>query len=169
MKGENVGDNLYPCEKVDMRFFETAPFLFPTEIDLDCSPDKLFDIFEEAESWTVWATPITHVEWTSPKPFGVGTTRTVSLSNGVGEEEFIAWERGKRMAFRFNRSSTKNMNAFGEDYVVTDLGSGRCRLRWTVGMDLKGINRFLLPLAKPLLHGQFKKFLKKLQAYVKTR
>ena len=34
------------------------------------------------------------MEWTSPKPFGLGTTRTVTMSGDLaGYEEFIAWER----------------------------------------------------------------------------
>jgi len=155
------------CKEVDMSFFDTAPFLFANEVELDCTPDRLFDIFEDDHSWTVWAGPIEKVEWTSPKPFGVGTTRTVTMKGDqVGDEIFIAWERGKRMAFRFTKANIKNVLAFGEDYIITDLGNGRCRFKWIVAMELGGINKFLLKVFGPLLSMQFRGFLKKLQKYV---
>ena len=159
--------DMIQCKEVDMSFFETAPFVFANEVELDCTPDRLFDIFEDDHAWTVWATPIQNVEWTSPKPFGVGTTRTVTMSgNQIGDEIFIAWDRGKRMAFRFTQTTTKNLLAFGEDYIVTDLGNGRCHFKWVVAMELGGINKFFLKVFGPLLNLQFGGFLKKLRKYV---
>ena len=44
------------------------------------------------ESWPYWAVGIKKVEWTSPKPFRVGTTRTVTFADGTEVyERFIAW------------------------------------------------------------------------------
>lgn len=82
----------------------------------------------DADAWTQWL-PITKVTWTSPKPFGVGTTRTVEVGAQVIEEAFFAWEEGRRMAFRFERS-TLPVAAAVEDYRVVDAPGG-CELRWT--------------------------------------
>ena len=40
-----------------------------------------------------------------------------------GYEEFIAWDRGDHMAFKFVRSNKDKMQAFGTDYKVEDLGN----------------------------------------------
>jgi uncharacterized protein YndB with AHSA1/START domain len=157
---------MYDCKPVDMSFLETAPYRLKSVVEIAASPERIFDAFEDPNSWTVWAIPITNVEWTSPKPFGIGTTRTVTMvGNMVGEEEFIAWDRGKRMAFRFNRSSTNTMPAFAEDYVVEELDPGRCRVTWTMAMEPGGASRVTMPLTAPLLRmglqymlGRFKKY-----------
>ena len=53
---------------------------------------------------------IDRVDWTSPRPFGVGTTRTVTFQGGGMEvyETFIAWDPGKHMAFTFDQSIGKS-------------------------------------------------------------
>lgn len=79
-------------------------------------------------AWTEWL-PITKVTWTSPTPYGVGTTRTVEIGPQVIEETFFAWEEGRRMAFRFERS-TLPVSAAVEDYRVVDAPGG-CELHWT--------------------------------------
>lgn len=81
----------------------------------------------DGDAWTEWL-PITKVTWTSPKPFGVGTTRTVEVGAAKIEEEFFAWEEGKRMAFRF-AASTLPVSAAIEDYQVVETVTG-CELRW---------------------------------------
>lgn len=81
----------------------------------------------DAKAWTEWL-PITKVTWTSPEPFGVGTTRTVELAGHVVEETFFAWEDGRRMAFRFERT-TLPVSAAVEDYRVVPKGNG-CELHW---------------------------------------
>ena len=82
----------FEMQKVDLSYFETAPYLFRSTVTIRCTPQQLFAGFEDADSWPAWAMPITNVEWTSPKPFGVGTTRSVTmLGNLIGHEEFLLW------------------------------------------------------------------------------
>jgi len=89
-------------------------------------------VLADAESWPHWARVITKVTWTSPEPRGVGTTRTVDMHGGiVGDEEYLVWEPFTRMAFRFNKCSTKAVAAFAEDYRV-ELIPGGCRMTWTL-------------------------------------
>ena len=118
--------------------FAAASKRYSTTVDLDCTPDQLFDVFEDADAWPQWVPPIQHVEWTSPMPPRVGTTRTVQMAGGVEiTERFTAWERGRHMQFVFQTFSRPGLDGFGEDYRVTDLGNGRCRLRWTMAMEME--------------------------------
>ena len=109
-------------------------------------------MFEDAESWPQWATPIQKVEWTSPKPYQVGTTRSVHMMGGlVGHEVFVAWERGERMAFTFVGASMDATEKFLEDYRVTDLGDGTCRVQWYMAMEVRGFSRYMMFLTRPLM------------------
>ena len=156
---------MYSCTPVGVEFFETAPHVFKAEEVIKASPEKIFELFEDAHSWTVWAMPIQNVEWTSPKPYGLGTTRTVSMMGGLdGYEEFIAWEPGRRMAFCFVGASQNMIESFAEDYQVTDLGDGTVKVNWTMAMAPKGAAKVSMALFKPLMgwglrymFGKFKK------------
>lgn len=86
----------------------------------------------DAEAWTEWL-PITQVDWTSQKPFGVGTTRTVEIGSDIVEETFFAWDDGQRMAFSFDRSTLPIKCAI-EDYRIVDNAAG-CELQWSFRMD----------------------------------
>ncbi len=126
----------FPCEKVGLDFFETAPIVHKTRREVAATPAEVFAAFLDADAWVAWAPPITDVEWTSGFPIEVGSTRTVRMWGGlVGYEEFIAYEEGLRMAFRFNEASKKGVEAFAEDYQVTELGSGRCLVEWSMAVD----------------------------------
>ncbi len=160
---------MYPCRKVGLAFFDEAPFRFEASVEVEAPPERVFDIFEDARSWPAWVPLIKRVEWTSPKPFGVGTTRTVTMVGGlVADEEFIAWEPGKRMAFYFRATSQKNLVAFAEDYRVTDLGNGRSRIAWRVAMEVSGLNRLAMPLTGPLVGLGLKWMLGRLRRYARA-
>ena len=118
----------YPCERVGLDFVDSARYRFVSTVDLASTPEQLFEVLAEADSWSRWATAIADVTWTSPQPYGVGTTRTVTMRGGaVNDAEFVAWERFSHMAFRLNQSTTKGLAAFVEDYQVQDTPGG-CRL-----------------------------------------
>lgn len=91
-------------------------------------PEMVWKALLDPVAWTEWL-PITKVTWTSPEPFGVGTTRTVEVGDQIIEETFFAWEEGRRMAFRFE-ASTLPVNAAVEDYRVVPVDGG-CEMRWT--------------------------------------
>ena len=115
----------YQCEPVGVDFIDSAPFRFVSKVDLAIKPEQLFEVFSDETSWPRWATLITNVEWTSPKPYGVGTTRTVTMRGHiVGDEEFIGWEPFSYMAFRFNTSTSNMLSAFAEGYTVEETADG---------------------------------------------
>ncbi|BAV42090.1 SRPBCC family protein [Mycobacterium ulcerans] len=164
---------MFPCERVDLSFVDPdsgqAPFLYRNSVDLAITPEQLFEVLSDAESWPSWAPVITKVTWTSPPPFRVGTTRTVEMRGGlVGNEEFIAWEPFSHMAFRFNECSTQAVAAFAEDYRVEVIPGG-CRLTWTMAQKPAGPARLGMMLFGPLLKLGLRRFLRKLRSYTDAR
>lgn len=164
--GEQDAPPPVECERVGMDFFVTAPCRVVVSELVRATPERIFEVFCDADAWTRWAFPITAVEWTSPFPLGVGSTRTVHMRGGmVGWEEFIAWEPGRRMAFRFNQTVAGGPVAFAEDYVVAPAGEGTSRVQWTMAMSLTGIAGRLTPVtrvgmrrANSHMLGRFKRF-----------
>jgi len=161
----------YDCEKVDLGFFETAPTLHRASVEIDATPDEVFEVLLDGPAWTEWAFPITGVDWTSGFPIEVGSTRTVHMRGGmVGYEEFIAYEHGRRMAFRFNEASKDNLKAFAEDYQVTDLGGGRSRVEWIMAMDSGGESTGLrAKVMDPVMSFGVGRMLKKFGRLVESR
>lgn len=142
----------FACDKVGVEFFDTAPTIHRARTEVAASPERVFALLLDADAWVAWAFPITGVEWTSGFPLEVGSTRNVHMRGGlVGYEEFIAYEHGVRMAFRFNEASKKNIRAFAEDYQVTDLGGGRCVVEWTMAMDTGRTPGFMDKVTSPVM------------------
>lgn len=148
-----MSNERYETAKVGLDYFHNAPYLFRSSVNIRCTPQQLFASFEDADAWPAWAMPITHVEWTSPQPFGVGTTRNVTmLGNLIGYEEFLLWQPCTEMAFRFNQVNRKDvLVSFGEHYLVTDLGNGTVDLVWTVGMEPAGPGAWFMKISRPLV------------------
>jgi carbon monoxide dehydrogenase subunit G len=160
---------MYPCERVDVGFTENAPFRFRNSVDLAITPEQLFEVLADAESWPRWASVITKVTWTSPEPRGVGTTRIVEMRGGiVGAEEFLAWEPFTHMAFRFNECSTRAVAAFAEEYRV-DVIPGGCRLTWTMAQKPAGPAKLAMFFVGPVLNLTLRRFLRNLRSYTDSR
>ncbi len=160
----------------DLPYFETPPFgldyfddppvKYVSEVELDVTPAQLFEIFEDEKSWPVWAKGIAKVDWTSPRPFQVGTTRTVTFIGGMEVYElFTAWERGREMAFCFTGTSQEVWKQFGEHYLVDDLGNGRCKLRWTVAYEPTGTFAKLHGIIRPIMSQAFSMYMRRLKKY----
>lgn len=162
-----MSNTRHECKKVDLDIFNDAKYLIVSEEYLPCSPETLFRCFKDADAWPEWVNVINEVEWTSPQPFGVGTTRTVHMPAGmIAYEEFIAWDEPRHMAFRFNQFNRKFLNAFAEDYKVTDLGDNRCHLVWTVAMEQIGVAGLFAPLTKSVVAWQLQGILQELRRYI---
>mgnify|MGYP000960376756 CR=1 FL=1 len=76
---------------------------------------------------------------------------------------------GKRMAFTFLGCSKDATRSFLEDYRVTDLGNGSCRVEWYMAMEVNGLSRRLMPFTRPAIRLankiMFRKFRKYTEAY----
>ncbi len=157
----------YRCEPIKLDYFTQAPFAFVTKTTVNATPEEIWPILEDAKSWSTWASVIQKVTWTSPKPFGLGTTRTVEMSGGmVGDETFIGWEPNKRMSFCFTSASIKGVNRFGEDWQLLPQANGQTLVQWTMALDVALINRIFLMAFKPVMKLFLQRLLNSFQKYV---
>ena len=69
------------------------------------------------ESIAAWGATLKSVTWTSPRPFGVGTTREVATPVGLRmRERYFLWEEGRRHAFAAYESTAQLLNRFAEEH-----------------------------------------------------
>ena len=156
----------FRCRPVGLDFIQGAAYRFENVVDLDAAPEAVFDIFADGESWPRWFEGIKRVVWTSPEPKGVGTTRTVTLTTMTVYEHFLAWERGRRFAFRFVGSSLPLCRAGVEDYRLEDLGSGRTRVHYGVYLEPTLVVRLAGPIARAQFASMFRGAAEGLKNYV---
>lgn len=152
--------------EVDAGYATTGPNQTTLRQAIPGSADALFRCLEDGPAWKRWLG--IEVHWTSPRPFGVGTTRTVKARGNTIEEYFTAWEPGRRMAFRFERT-TLPMAAFAEDYVIEATGDNTCELAWSHAYDWGGpLESLFAPLFGKVFVGQGRRALRKLAKLIET-
>ena len=162
-------DSTHSCRRIELAEFEALPVVLRSSIEMSVTPAQLFQSLEGVDDWLAWVPVLNRVTWTSPQPFQIGTTRTVEMIGGiVGGEEFLAWESGRRMAFRFNEASMKKLAALGEDYLIEETTSG-CRLHWVMVIDYQGSLGLLLRSMTPLLRWNQRRYLKGLKSLLEAR
>ncbi len=146
-----MAEPMHDCEPLTLAEFSSAPVYLVNEAKTTATPDEVFRSLKDPQSWSRWAPAITNVTWTSPEPFGVGTTRTVEMIQGmVGEEVFVAWEDARRMAFIFTRANMP-ARAFGEEWTVEPLPGGGSRVRWAMAMVPEGSSNAIMKVFGPIL------------------
>lgn len=156
----------FPCVPLAVDDHPSMPERHVTVVELPCSAEALFDVMEDEHSWPKWAPGIGRVDWTSPKPYGVGTTRTVTFWGGTEVYEvFTSWVRGSEMSFTFTGTSELIWESFGERYQVESLGPDTCRLTWTVSYRPTGGFGKAHPLLRPVMAMNFKLYMWLLKRY----
>ncbi len=152
---------------VRRRWFRSAPV---EEAFLDEAPFRISETFAVARSaeqvWAdltaehtlSWCRLISAVTWTSPRPFGVGTTRRVQTIGGAAvlKERYFRWEEGHRKSFYLFESSLPLFRAFAEDYLVESTGEGSCRFTWTIAVEPRPFARPGDPVNRLLLSTLFR-------------
>jgi hypothetical protein len=137
---------MYPLEPAGEDLLRRAQAHSVAEREYPIAAERLFAMFEEGSSWCEFFPVIRKVEWTSPRPFDVGTTRTVTVIGGVRlDEVFWAWKPGSRMGFAISAASNRAIHGLVELYDFIPLDDQRCKLRWEMGMELSGPMRVAEP------------------------
>jgi hypothetical protein len=139
---------------------------FKNVVELDAPPAKVFAIFEDGESWPKWFRAIRKVQWTSNKPYGVGTTRTVWLTLATLDEQFFRWEADRRFSFYLTGLSMPLAHALAEDYLLEEIAPGRTRFTYSVAIEPGLAVARGGPISPMYFGSMFKSACKNLQRYV---
>jgi len=135
---------MHPLEPAGEDLLQRTPAHSVAEREYPIAADRLFALFEAAETWCEFFPVIRKAEWTSPRPFGVGTTRRVTVIGGVVlDEVFWAWKPGSRMGFAITAASNRSLEGLVELYDILPLDGERCKLRWEMGIELPDRMRFV--------------------------
>ncbi len=156
----------FSCRPVDPDFLYSAPVRIVNEVTINAAPEKVFEVLEDPDAWPKWFKDIVRVEWTSPKPFGVGTTRAVTLKAMTVYEKFLVWETGKRFSFYFTETSLPFAHAFCEDYRLEASGSGTTRFIYTVALEPRFLIRLAGPVGRFILGRMFRNGARSLAIYM---
>jgi hypothetical protein len=146
----------YPLEPVDETFFATAPHVYSFVQELPVAPERVWESLASDNSVADWTHLLHSIRWTSPRPFGVGTTRTVVLPTKAItiNEYFFRWEEGHRFSFYGVDASLPLLARFGEDYIVEPSGSGT-RFTWTFALEGTSKTRLALKAMSPINKANF--------------
>lgn len=100
-----------------------------------------------------WCRIIQRIEWTSPRPFGIDTTRTAYSLAGTNvlRERFFRWQEGRRKSFYVFEASMPLFRAFAEDYLVEPTGEDSSRFTWTIAAEPNPIAALANPFNRRLL------------------
>jgi hypothetical protein len=126
----------FAAQPVEEAFFDSAPLRLREAFEI---PRTAARVWEEltADSPLSWCRLLRSVTWTSPRPFGAGTTRTVHMLGNatILDERFFRWEEGRRKSFYVVESNLPLFRVPGRGL------SRRAHIRGVVPLHVDGRNR----------------------------
>ncbi len=127
----------------DENFLSSAPERMVDTMEIARPADAVWADLTSDETLS-WCRLLAGVTWTSPRPFGEGTTRTLRTPLGMLalKEVYFRWEEGRRKSFYVAEATAPLFRRFAEDYLVEATSPGSCRFTWTVASEA-------LPAAQP--------------------
>jgi hypothetical protein len=142
-------------EPVDETYFDRAPQRFVETWAIAQPAEKVWAELT-GDKPLHWERGL-RLQWTSPRPFGVGTTRQGKMMGGMTtlDEYFFIWEEGRRCAFYGTHMNVPTFKSFAEDYVVEPDGVDRCRFTWQIAMTPSALGRLSAPMNKMLANRTF--------------
>jgi Polyketide cyclase / dehydrase and lipid transport len=147
----------FKCDPVDETFFEEAPMRLRAGFEI-ARPAAAVWADLTADGTLEWCRILQEVRWTSPRPFGVGTTREVNALWGANRirEHYFRWdEEGMRHSFYVTESSGPLFKSLAEDYLVEPRGEDACRFTWTIAVAPTAVGRPGTPINRAILKTLF--------------
>jgi hypothetical protein len=142
----------YPLLPCDESFFTDAPYAYRFPVELPVPPAQVWGSLTSARPLAQWGgLPIRRIEWTSPRPLGLGATREIELAGNTFalREHFFRWEEGRRYSFYAVRCNRSLLRRFAEDYLVEETPHGS-RFTWTIALEPADRWRWLVRGTAPL-------------------
>jgi hypothetical protein len=146
----------FKCQPVDETFFAEAPMRLRAGFEI---PRPAAAVWADltGESPLHWCRILNDVSWTSPRPFGVGTTREVKALGGANKlrEHYFLWEEGRRHCFYVVETTAPIITSLAEDYFVEPKGEDACRFTWTIAVRPSALGRPGGPVNRAILKTLF--------------
>jgi polyketide cyclase/dehydrase/lipid transport protein len=145
----------FKAEPVEEGFFDSAPLRLSETFEI---PRPAAEVWGEltADNPLAWCRILRGISWTSPRPFGVGTTRTARSVAGTINERFFIWEEGRRKSFYVVEATTPLFRRLAENYLVEPTSETACRFTWTIAVEARPLARPAAPVNKLLLGTLFR-------------
>ena len=126
----------YPIEEADDSLFATAPLYHARSVEVPYSAEETWAALT-GDGVSSWTKGMRRLTWTSPRPFGVGTTREIEMeSDLVLRERFYRWEEGTRKTFTATGATRPIFRHLVEDYVIEPTVVGaRFSWRWAAELN----------------------------------
>ena len=145
----------YPLASADADFFVSAPHIFRYRKRYPATPEKVWESLTSDESLAAWGPSIKNVTWTSPRPFGVGTTREVIAPGGMTvRERYFHWDEGRNHSFYVYEATVPVFHRFAEDYLVEPDGD-QTLFTWVLALEPKKAFALPVKVLAPLLRAGF--------------
>jgi hypothetical protein len=145
-----VSVHWYELMNSDDDFLESAPFRYVNSVELPVPPERTWAALTADDTLVSGTALVTGLRWTSPRPFGVGTTREVTMLRLItARERYYRWDEGRRKTFTGVQSSVRGLRRLAEDYVVESTPTGS-RFIWTLALEPGPALKPLLRLASPV-------------------
>ena len=161
----------FALEPADEAFFGSAPHVFTNRKQFAAPPERVWESLTSDESLAAWGSSVKFVNWTSARPFGVGTTREVALAPGIVrvDERFFRWQEGVRYSFYVEHASVPSLRRFAEDYLLEHVGEGHTRFTWIVAIEARPAFAVPLRAIAPVLKAAFGRLAADGEKYFRAR
>jgi uncharacterized protein YndB with AHSA1/START domain len=146
----------YRLRSEDVSFVERAAVVVRAEISVPASPETVWPALADASAWPSWFSGMKDAHYTSPQPYGVGSTRRVRVMSLVADETILAFEVGRRFAFRVDSTNLPLFAALVEVVTLEAVGEAT-RVVYRQALEPKP----WLRLGMPLVRGQMERGLRR--------
>jgi hypothetical protein len=149
---------MFRLERCDEAFATNAPRRFVNRVSTSLHPDLVFDVVSNIlELEQEWFPDFVSSTWKTPPPHGVGSGRVNRFTYMTVEEDFLVWERGRRLVLRLTECSLPMLSAYVEDYQLERRDDGGTELTWVICYRPLPLIALLHPIVWPFFERDFKR------------
>ncbi|MEV2225598.1 SRPBCC family protein [Nocardia vinacea] len=143
----------FPLADSDDTLIQNGPIRFRHSVIVPAEPERVWHLLTADDALVSWARGITGVDWITPRPFGIGTRREVTVGHGAAalRERFYRWDENKQLTFTVEAANRPGFRRFAEDITLEPHPDGT-HLTWTFAAEAEPWFGALLFPARPLIH-----------------
>ena len=119
---------------IELDFLETAPNVYVVRAEVKLPRSVVWSAIVDAPTWHEWFPGVRSAGYRGDPPYGAGTIREADVGGMLMEETMLAWDEGRRWAYRIDRSTAPLAEAQLESTELEDEAAGTL-VRWTLALD----------------------------------